>query len=357
MKPCRFQRGATLVEALAAFALSLLGLVAVLTTQAELRRHSELSRQRNEAAQLGQQLLQRLRGASDLTAPPAPAQTLESVPRYDTSVAIVPRGATLVEALATVQWTDRDGTEHTLRLPTQIARLPAELSGRLALPPAPDTVHRPHGRARGVPLAARDLGSGRSAWRPSPETSAAWVFDNASGRITQLCSVADASGEAPTEAQLAHCVDIHAWHLSGEVHFEEGVALPLQMQLALTRGDADRSSCVQRRRSTRVRFDCLVAVDPHSGSWSGRLDVRPQGWAFGHGPSDHRLCRYTGDWDGNGQIDNREHPLDYRDVKEALAHQNFLVLPGPRACPGPPDDPHAPGSRPGTREHAPHAQG
>jgi len=66
-------------------------------------------------------------------------------------------------------------------------------------------------------------------------------------------------------------------------------------------------------------------------AWFGRLnvgDIIPAS-----GTSTWQICRYSGDYDGNGVISNGEHPLDYRVVEGALGNQNFLVIKSTTTCP------------------------
>jgi len=46
-----------------------------------------------------------------------------------------------------------------------------------------------------------------------------------------------------------------------------------------------------------------------------------------------RVCRYSADHDGNGRIDNPEHPASYSVVTTALGNQNFLVIRAAARCP------------------------
>lgn len=62
------QRGIGLIEALIAFLVLCLGMLAVARLLPELGQHAELARQRSEATRLGQQEIERLRAFTTLTA-------------------------------------------------------------------------------------------------------------------------------------------------------------------------------------------------------------------------------------------------------------------------------------------------
>ena len=50
-------------------------------------------------------------------------------------------------------------------------------------------------------------------------------------------------------------------------------------------------------------------------------------------PQALRVCRYSVDQNGNGRIDNAEHPAAYLDVDAPLGNQNFLIVPMLAGCP------------------------
>lgn len=66
-------------------------------------------------------------------------------------------------------------------------------------------------------------------------------------------------------------------------------------------------------------------------AWFGRLNI--DGIIPASGTSTWQICRYSGDYDGDGVISNGEHPLNYRVVEGALGNQNFLVVKSTTSCP------------------------
>jgi hypothetical protein len=82
-----------------------------------------------------------------------------------------------------------------------------------------------------------------------------------------------------------------------------------------------------------VAYFCAVYPRTDTGRWSGRLDVGAIGFAVGTADTEFRVCRYSADYNADGVIANNEHPASYSSVGVGLVNQNFLVIPGPAACP------------------------
>lgn len=74
-------------------------------------------------------------------------------------------------------------------------------------------------------------------------------------------------------------------------------------------------------------------------SWSGKVVLT--GFSTGTSSTDYRVCRYSADYNGSGDmytadkksLDNSEHPEVYGRVNGPLIGQNFLVIRGDRTCP------------------------
>jgi Tfp pilus assembly protein PilV len=355
--PHNRRHGTTLVEALIAFALTTLGILALLRGQAALRLQADVTRERAEAVRLAQAAMEQMRSFASASA----YATLASLPSDETaSLAsntqftihrnLVMHGGTSrqLQADVSVGWRDRQGHANTVSLSSTIAQVDPALSGRLLQPPLPAATVAPMGRNAFIPVTATELGDGRSAWRPPGAAGVAWLFDDASGRPLAVCTLA--GNGTPTADQLSDCQSLAARLVTGHVQFATGdlagaaealrpdsPALGLAMQLTLTEGDATRSTCFDDALTapvqTDVHYACLVAVDPQSGHWSGRVDVQPEGWTLGTTRDAYRVCRYSDDYDRSGSVGNIEHPLDYHAVGDALPDQNFLVVRGDHACP------------------------
>ncbi len=388
------QRGTTLLEALVAFLVLSLGMLTVARVQTQLRFNSDVARQRSEAVRLGQDELETLRAFSVVAASgtarsfadvTTASRTVDSTTghasntRYlvarQVDAASAPHAKT---ASVTVSWTDRAGDPQHVVLDSVISGSDPAYSGALGLSRNNTQAKGALGRATSIPLGAKDLGNGSSAFKPVRAGLAALVFDNSTGMVTARCTGVAAATSALTLSDLTTCDTRTGQLLSGSVRFTAAappqpaqandVPLPLGVALALSGSaypqapvcDAEPMKTVTysaagSQRIEAVPINALPASvgaaswvdsgDRHtaytcvvyplaSGLWSGRATLVPAGWTLGNGPADRRVCRYTADLDASGSIDtNAEHPADYAGVAGALANQNYLVVKGSEACP------------------------
>ncbi|MEO6361689.1 MAG: hypothetical protein ABIO71_00510 [Caldimonas sp.] len=394
----REQRGASLLEALLAFVVLAGSTLAVSQLQHHVRLDADLSRQRSQALRLGEAELETLRAFTALATAPG-GRSYAAV--LDADVDLVSGGANTafrivrrvddtafagVKSVAVrVQWADREGGAREVALASFIGRADPALAGSLSIaagtvPAAPRGVL---GRSVSVPVDARDLGDGRSGWKPSTAGVIAFVFDNGNGSVMASCTVA---ASRPTRelasADLTACTAGRALLVSGTIRFTSAsppVAAqaseePLGAAVSLSTSGATYPTaplCSSEARktvqyvaggSTRIEAVAIDAtpasvgapswlengdryvawncvVTPRAdGRWSGRADVvATAGWAIGAGSGERRVCRFTADLDGSGSIDaNREHPAAYADVATPLPAQNFLVIAGSERCPAAP---------------------
>ena len=393
----RGQRGTTLLEALIAFLVLTLGMLTVARVQTHLRLNADVARQRSEAVRLAQEDLESLRAYAVLGAASgvrsyegiaSHSRTVDADAGYATDTSYLVARAVdagsmpdAKDASVTVSWTDRGGSAQQVALSSVIAGADPAFSGALALARGDASVQRPFGRSSAIPLAAKDLGDGRSAFKPVSNGPIAWVFDNHSGAVTGRCTgiATTTSTRDLTPADLARC-DTNVGHLlSGVVRYSSAsppdaaaandLPLAATVALALSGGSylsaPDCATEAMKTVSYRVAgsqhltavpigatpasmglagwtetgdrhlaYHCAV-VPLASGLWSGRTTLQPVGWSIGNGAADRRVCRYSADLDGSGAIDaNIEHPARYVGVDTSLANQNFLVIPGNETCPG-----------------------
>jgi Tfp pilus assembly protein PilV len=390
------QRGATLLEALVAFVVLMLSVAAVVRVQGQLRLGSDIARQRSEAVRLGQEDLESLRGyavmaasagARSYAAIASASTTIDGAAGYVTNTAYLLTRDVRADASGgakgasvAVAWTDRTGATQQIVLASIVAARDPAYSATLGLAPAGTPVKGAHGRSAFVPLAARDVGGGRSAFKPIGAGTIAYVFDNATGAVVARCNAV--AGTIATRdlssADLAGCDTAHGLLLSGTVRFSLAAppdaaaardpALAFDVVLATSGGTyplapacssealktvAYTAAGVRRVESVpvaatpaslglatwsdsgdrHVAYHCVV-YPLASGRWSGRTTLQPSGWTLGTGAADRRVCRYAADLDGSGAVDaNVEHPASYSGVAGPLANQNFLVVAGPQACP------------------------
>ena len=194
------QRGIGLIEALLAFLVLSLGMLAIARLQSDLRSNAELARQRSEAVRIAQQEIETLRAYSVLTASAGARSydqivtstlTIDSVAptRYELARQVDPlsdgRAASLT---VTVRWNDKHGEPQHAALSSVIARSAPALAAALLTSPSGTPVLGAFDRSPRIPLIAKDLGDGRSAFRPVGVGSLAFVQDNRSGQVVARCS-------------------------------------------------------------------------------------------------------------------------------------------------------------------------
>ena len=390
-------RGTILLEALVAFLVLSLGMLTVARLQTHLRSSADVARQRSEAVRIAQQELENLRSFS-VIAPSSSARAyadiVSGVATLDDAAAqpgantryTLTRGVlddaipNAKSASLRVAWDDRSGSPQQIVLDSLIAGVDPAYSGSLGAATSNLRLRGALARAAAIPVLAKDLGNGSSAFKPVGSGSVVLVFDNRSGLLTSRCTGATATSTNATlsAADLVDCTSTSALLLSGSVRFSAAappdaanandVPLPLAIALAPSGGSyASAPQCTSealktvavdiggRRRLRDVAIDATPAslglaswqetgarfvayhcvVTPlASGRWSGRTTIAPSGWTIGAAATDWRVCRFSADLDGSGSVDaNIEHPSDYSNVDAALANQNFLVVKGNQACP------------------------
>ena len=361
------QCGTTLLEALVAFLVLSLGMLAIARVQTQLRLNADVARQRSEAVRLAQEDIESLRAFAVLASTPG-LRSFDAIASASRDVdAGSPEATTTRYRVArqidtaslpgaknlrvTVDWTDRAGAAQQVALASVIAGTAPAFSGALGLARRSVWANGAFGRSVRIPLGAQNLGNGSSAFKPVANGTLAFVFDNLSGQLTGRCgSVATATATPDlTLSNLGPC-DAHVGQLlSGVVRFTSAAVpdaaqandapLGLSVALALSGGPYPIApACGAEPVATAggerfVAYHCAV-YPAASGRWSGRATLMPAGWTIGTGAEDRRVCRYSADLDANGAIDaNIEHPASYAGVDASLANQNFLVINGDAACP------------------------
>lgn len=142
MNRCQRQRGFSTLEALIAFAVLALGMVALARLHVDLRAGAEGARERSEAVRLAQQDLESLRGFANPAgwAAIAEAEPVDVTPAGGTTRYLRERSVTddaaagLKAVRVTLRWTDRHGAPQALALQTLLVGDDPALSGALALP-------------------------------------------------------------------------------------------------------------------------------------------------------------------------------------------------------------------------------
>lgn len=257
-------RGLTLIEALIALVISALGLLAFAAVQSRMRLNSDVAKQRAEAVRIAQENMENMRAFGTLTADASVANNLA----YDTGVfrgsaQIGPDGtvsgstdagirakvsatstltnttytvtntvtasaqAGMKDVLVTVAWVDRRGDNQQVVLRSFIAGLNPRLQAALSIPPNGSPIKDPLGRDLRVPIPAKDLGDGRSVFKPNAAGSLAFVFNNDTGLVTEKCTgiattVTTAQIDATMLSTTGNCSSVNGFLLSGYVRFSYG---------------------------------------------------------------------------------------------------------------------------------------
>ena len=393
----RGQRGVTLIEALVALLVMSFGMVAMVGLQGNLRRSGDLAKQRSEAMRIAQAEMATVRAFSVLA---KPADAASNVRDYDTDISSLasrtaapdntnttfsvtrtvtplvmdsaePRAKTVSVA---VSWNDRTGTAQTLFLDTIVSRTDPVYGVALGVTPPMSGVRQPDKRNPVIPPSATDLGNGSSVFRPDSGRVRVWVFNNVSGVITGRCEIPVGTAlTSLTPSNIDSCDNSTIGYLaSGVIRFSqldapdpsapEGDAMPVPLsamlsltpsqfkneaETALAPGGNDYPSpnhecysdapATSSNRQKMVNYYCIVYPNSQR-NWWGQIQLT--GLRIGTGSGEFKVCRYSGDYNGNGYtyraittrpgflVDNEEHPATYLGVTYSLTRQNFLVMPG-----------------------------
>jgi prepilin-type N-terminal cleavage/methylation domain-containing protein len=373
------------------------GSAAVAQLQTHVRLASDVARERSEALRLGQDALEAMRAFTALDGAPgeptyaaiasgdasvdaASSPAAHAAYRIERRVDADAAGGPKAVAVA-VRWTDRGGKAREVVLHSFIAGIAPAYAGSLALGAGavPAAARGADDRAPTLPLTARNLGDGRSVWRPDERGTVALVFDSRSGRVVGRCDSV-ATGTATRDlsaADLAGCATGRWLLASGTIRFSNSAPpdaatarqAPLDTALSLALRDRDYPappSCFSAAKKT-VRFvrdgsmqiedvdadatpasaglaawedtgdrfiawHCIVAPRA-DGRWSGRIALVAHGWTIGTGSGDRRVCRFAAARTVAAEDANIASAGAHVDVGAALLGRNFLVVRGSESCP------------------------
>jgi hypothetical protein len=382
-----------------AFVVLAAGTAAVAQLQSHLRLAGDVARDRSEAVRLGQDAMEAMRSFIADDGPPGVRSYASiasgsavagpaSSPRAHGEYAIERRVDDLAFAgskatSVSVRWSDRSGSRRELTLHSFVAGGAPAYAGSLGLDVGamPSTPRGAHGRAPTIPITARNLGNGRSAWKPVEGGTTALVFDNASGTVVGRCDgIAAATATRDlTDALLGSCASGRWLLASGTIRFSAsaGVLSSTGVRIALADGAYPAQPACFNELQKTVRYvvagsihiadvgaDATPAgsglteweeeagrfmawhcvVSPRAdGRWSGRIGLVASGWTLGTGSADHRVCRFVGARPAGPNDANIAAAGDETDVGAALIGRNFLIVGGGETCP----------SEPRTEQHQP----
>lgn len=370
----RHSRGVSLIEAVVALAVMGFGMLGVVALQASLRLNADISKQRTEATRLAHEALESRRQFTAMTATAGQLAWTDLTTLGEESItnpkfnATFKRTVTVVDVTSTrakniivdVNWEDRTGVTQNVRLVSAATGAMPELGMTLGVPPlGGGKVRQPRGRHAAIPPAAVDQTDGTSKFFPPGAGSTYWVFNNSTGYIEKTCT-------AP-----AVCTTVYLRLVSGFVSFSTGSTQPttamaeapsspafaLDVYVDVTATLPTTTTCFKDVQVTTISYFCAVAVDPLNGSkWSGQVYLDGGSLNISSSISDdnnghHKVCRYTPvrncqpavgsviwgapnatascsgvDPTPSRKLTNEEHPLNYLNVTESLANQNFLVI-------------------------------
>lgn len=386
----RNQHGVTLIEALVALVVMSFGMVALVGLMGNLRYSGDIAKQRSEAMRIAQEELAKLRSFSVLDNSEAKKAGVTdydndiislteaksiNLNNGNTTFVVTRQVSPLVKDEAepqartvrvTVAWIDRANVEQKLFLDSVISRTDPIFSLALGVTPPTEGIRQPDKRNPVIPRTAKDLGTGVSAFQPGGSGTAVWVFNNVTGFITSRCEVPAGTTLSTFDATSVEACDNDTvgYLVSGVIRFSEldapnpsapeadALPYPLTAYLNLTPSqfmvrnkegalvlapngeyptpnqecfsDAPKSSTALQKL---VNYYCIVFPNTQSPrNWWGQVKLK--GLDIGTGATQYKVCRYSADYNGNGKIDNEEHPESYSAVSYSLARQNFLVMPG-----------------------------
>lgn len=364
IRKSRKQAGFSLVEALVAFIVVGFGMLALAGMQLSLSRSADNAKQRTEAMRLAQDKMEALRSFTSLTTGTVNWNGLaggnDSISSYTIGSTVVgsntsyTRTWTIGGASTDVQrsinvsvsWSDRAGSSQSLSLSSVIARVDPQDAGFLAFPlPENTNLKRPKNRNLNIPITARDLGGGNSAYQFS---QFAIVFSDVTGYVIKKCTTTNITSSTNLN-DTSICQDYSAYILAGYVtgyvsNGSGGVAnMPTGINVSgLTGWDSTGGKIIQcayaQAKDQNLSTDanpvyiastqyylCVIPV-ASGGSWSGV--VRLGGVTT---TANYKVCRFqyaasdfVNDNERNSQGPSGA-PTGYVGVNESLDNQNYYI--------------------------------
>ncbi|MGQ3050395.1 MAG: type IV pilus modification PilV family protein [Roseateles sp.] len=350
----RPQAGFTIVEALVALVIVGSGLLALGGMQLALSRNADVSKQRTEAMRLAQDKMESLRSFTHLGSATggwaALAGGSDTISGYDVGNDVtVNTNASFartwslggVEAdsqrsvSVSVAWTDRAGAVQNVTLSSVIARVDPKAAGFLAFPlPNNTNLKRPKNRNLNIPIQARDLGDGKSAYQLP--AGFAIVFSDVTGYVVEKCATDDITA-ANYRSGSAGCSTYNAYllagYISGAVSNSSGGAATMPTGINThnltgwdnSGGKTISCSVAQARDQNTAAlipnyqyYICVIPVAPN-GAWSGRVKL---GGVSTSG--NLKVCRFQ--YAATDFVnDNERNVQDYSGVNESLDNQNYHI--------------------------------
>lgn len=337
------QRGFTLIEAMVAMVIVGFGMLVVVGMQMMLNRNAEVARERSEATRLAEEKLEDLRSFATIapkagltgswdelvSGGDAPATGYNLT--YTRSWTL---GGTSADSKRDVQvlvsWTDRGGTADSVQINSVISKTDPADSGALGFPlPANTTLKQPKNRNLNIPITAKDVGDGKSAYNFAGLTI---IFTNASGYVVKRCN-----SEVNNAAELAAatCWDYTAYIVAGYVSGTPAPVTGLRLSGItpyLSYGSTECKIADAKDQNTGAPIPnykyylCVIKVAKDGDPWSGT--IRLTGMNTG---TDYLVCRFQYP-SVAGVSSNALNVQPYSNVTESLDQQNYYVTTA-NSCP------------------------
>lgn len=329
------QRGFTLIEAMVALVIVGFGMLVVVGMQMMLNRNADVARERSEATRLAEEKLEGLRSFTTISTTAGQLAWNDLASGSDTPSTgyniSYTRTWTLGGAAADskrdaqvlVSWTDRGGNADSVQVNTVISKTDPADSGALGFPlPANTTLKQPKNRNLNIPIQAKDLGGGNSAYNLATFTI---IFNNASGYVVKRCT---STVNTVADLLTAGCTDYPAYIVAGYV---SGTPTPVTgFNLAgitsyLSHGSTECTIGNATDQNTGALianykyYLCVVKVNTSGASWSGT--IRLTGMSSG---TDYLVCRFQYA-PAAGVSPNARNVQPYSNVIESLDQQNYYV--------------------------------
>lgn len=247
-------QGFALVETLVAMLVVSVGITGFIGANVKLSASADEARQRSEAVSLAQQEMERLRlfrsldstktsdiyWGSDADAWSADYSSTDSTSAAESIVIKDSAENTLYTSSSKykisreitastvagyknvtihVEWQDRNGNNREIKLRGIINDTDASVAAALGMVPKGSPVKDILGRHIQIPMPAKKLSETKSVYKPTSDAGIAYVFDNHSGEILQVCTLDSALKTAQIAENMLTCTDKKGHILSGYIRF------------------------------------------------------------------------------------------------------------------------------------------
>lgn len=240
----RKQNGIALIEAMVALLIVSFGALGLVGMHLFLNRNADIAKQRSEAVRLAQADMENMRIYRTMGASSAPLywtnviQNATNIPvstgtasnnytsntSYNLTRSVINSStANYKQIQINVTWADRTGANQAIVFRSIINGTDPSTAVSLSIAPNGSPVRDTLGRNVSIPIPSKNLGNGTSVFKPDSNSTTAVVFDNSTGLITKICTVAATMRSAQiTLTDLTSCNNKTDYLLSGYIRFKNG---------------------------------------------------------------------------------------------------------------------------------------